>query len=253
MNHNLMNHNEEHNLNSVGGNDAVLWQAFQYFSGELSSDECEAFESLLAESQAAREALSACVGMTGAVRAALAAEVSASASVALSERTNSRASSRRRVARLVSLIGIGAALLIALFGMPGVRSSSGPDEAIVSSGVDNANEADLAHLWLATRKELAEHRRATGAGMDWLYEPDSALNSPFISSDFAWSETEELGDSTMVDLAGGEAVSGDDIAPRTPSWMLAAVSVGDHVEDDWNRDSTTGEATNGASPATDQP
>ncbi|MEZ6111793.1 MAG: hypothetical protein R3C99_12365 [Pirellulaceae bacterium] len=249
-----MNHNE-HNMSSDGGDDALLLQAFQYFTGELSSDECEAFESLLAESQAAREALSACVGMTGAVLAALAAEVSASASApsALPERPNLRSNSRQRVARLVSLIGIGAAVLIALFGMPGVRSSSDPEEAIVSSGVDSANDADLAHLWLATREELAEHRRVTGAGMDWLYDHDSALTSPFIASDFAWSEVDEGSDSEVIDLGGGQAVGGDDVAPRTPSWMLAAVSVGEQVEGDWNHDSTIGEATDGGSPATDKP
>src|SRR5436190_3883177 len=60
----------EHETSKNTANSELLWTGFQYFVGELTDDEAAAFETRLADDQAARETLAEVVALVETTRAA---------------------------------------------------------------------------------------------------------------------------------------------------------------------------------------
>src|SRR5262245_46700476 len=116
------------------------WTAFCYAAGELSADESAAFENLLGEDQAAREALARAVELTQAVASA----------ETIHPTIVARSRSSVWTKRLTWMaIGSAASLLVALLwtgsgslfrGQPGNSQVTG----------------ELAAAWIATQEEMAE-------------------------------------------------------------------------------------------------
>lgn len=174
-------------MNEPHGRESLDWSAFCYLAGELTGQEHEDFEALLAESQNAREALARAVELTQTV-AAVESHAGVVAPAALAE-------SGWRVRLAWMAMGAAAALLAAL-----MLSTARPTPHATASRETLADER-LAAAWTATRAALASARDegAWPAGPILLAE---ATDEPLLANDALF----------------------DDLATiETPSWMTAAV------------------------------
>lgn len=164
------------------------WTAFCYAASELSESETAAFESLLAEDQAAREALARAVELSQAVASAETMQP------VVITRSRSFIWSRRLTWMAV---GSAASLLVAV-----LWSGSGVGSRLQTrfSGQPESSTAthELAAAWVGQQQEQSI---ASDAGQ-WYPAP--------ISESDASSEAEASAD--LADL------------PETPAWMTAAVA-----------------------------
>ena len=167
------------------------WSAFCYAAGELSAEEAAAFETRLADDQAAREALARAVELTEVV-----ASAESLAPVVARSQTNVWTTSvwTRRLTWMA--IGSAASLLVAMLW-------SGGWSWLADESVDSTEQSRLAAAWSQTRRELAES--------------DSDLWYP---GHLAAREATDLPDSGAPSAIIDDAELLDTV---TPKWMTAAV------------------------------
>lgn len=152
----------------------VDWHAFRYVSGEMTVAEAESFETLLAEDQAAREAVAAAVEWMTLTFEAQPAAVSVAPS-AVERRASAAPQTWKSALNVVSV----AAALVALFaalpllGRLAAHRAGGGDE-----------DSQLAAAWSASRSTAAALDAASSLpnvdGDDWppTSEVDSSATTP---------------------------------------------------------------------------
>ncbi len=173
------------------------WLALKYVTGEMAGEDLASFESLLAESQPAREAVAAAVLLSQAV--ALAAGGSPPVEIdkpAPSGHGRRTVSLRQRLSWAIA--GAAVSLLVA-WGLQAWRSASQGDAAARSRPAAQSELADLAGQWSA----------AADLGLPDSYTADGKPDSEDVAADDRGS------------LAAGRDAA-EELA--APDWLLAAVA-----------------------------
>jgi hypothetical protein len=180
---------------SLSEYDDLAWQAFRYVAGELDGPELDCFEMLLAEDQAAREAVAQAIELSQATAAALdhspvrrAGSVNSLHSVSLNKDEDGRIGNSSYVNRLAWLAAALAACVLVAIGL-GQWSKTPASSAA-------ANSDALAVRW----SEVRADQQAL-----WMDDGDTAA----AYSD--WAENVDSSDQQQESIA------------VAPEWMLAAV------------------------------
>ena len=183
----------------------LAWEAFRYAAGEMNAAEGEAFEQLLADDQAAREALAEAVELTQAVHVSYEAEP-AMPLAALQP-------GGRYGAWWMGVALGSAACLFIMLGVQQIQQSQRDivsNEPAVETDVPEKADGALAARW----SEIRESQRD--------YQP--------------WSEV-ALDDELSADNLTPWSVEEESDQPAAPEWMMAAVSAArgsEGREDDMN-------------------
>lgn len=192
------------------------WQAFLYASNELSADERAAFESRLANDQAAQEALASMVSLAEAVCAAESdAEISSNTVVASSTQVAEGPSRRHQAALWMAL---GAACLAMIFGLRQVMQTGNNRQPIAmqQDAQSDGKLVDLAQHWA---QNLDEHSVMEDVATGVVADPavESTYEEPLPAE-----ETESLEFSIAID--NSDDADEEETGIFVPSWMLAAVA-----------------------------
>lgn len=206
-------------------NDDLLWTAYRYSAGELSGPEAEAFELLLADDQAAREALATAVELTETVCAIERTSLITAAATPAS--TSRRAWSQPSVgwvavvaAASIALMFVGQSFLGDGFGPQDVPPGVAPGPIAKIEPMDADTQDADSRLLLA----MLDRSQADGEAIH-----DDASSS-FVAGVIGDDHQELLGPDLepMFDLSGLEGSGSDgagvEDANATPDWLLAAVA-----------------------------
>lgn len=203
--------------------------AFCYIMGELSDEDCEAFETRLADDQSAREAVARNVMLAESVAALSMAELPASVAVDLAADVDvaaamnvGRAHERWLVAA-ACVLALGACLSLFWPRAQGTQSQElattevGPDQQENGETVDGDSVDSLLAVWAdADLHSLLDSTLAESN----LSDAASSLNDDgFVESD-----------QTLVLVELAEADGGPEFV--VPGWMLAAVGTYSPMTDD---------------------
>ncbi len=225
--------------------DALAWQAFLYVSSELSPEEQDAFEALLATDLAAQEAVAEAVSLTAAVHAAESESVyrKHGTEVSLVEPAGAQRTWRQPLVWM--LMGSAASLaLFSLLQMGAKVNAPGPNVAAVDPGSaypgslqpevphpqsgtpQSSGSMDaLAHRWA---ENLERHESAmlplesvAGDYLETTYDNPPAAEDGSLEDPLAFQVAIDVGDLEESELDGQAHAQGNFLVPQ---WMLVAVA-----------------------------
>lgn len=219
--------------------DHLAWLALQYVCDELGADERAEFELLLAEDQAAREAVAAAVEQCAAIRvvyqawaegvprviatsfpmpAAASAEAPTPEPVAASRK---KRLSWRRVAVAAAWMTAGAAAsLLALALLP-----ERPADPLPTTAVIDGDSAALARAYVAS-ESIETQLPSFGALAEWSWDPDAgaAVSDDALITPAGELATLDEADGIAPGLADWETLRVEPLVPAPDDWMLALVA-----------------------------
>lgn len=213
------------------------WLALRYVGEEMSAAERVEFETLLAESQAAREAVATAVTLFATVPLAFAAKEAAKEAAAepvqLSESSSPVARSplvrspvvrsltlRARAVRSMSWMAVGAAAC--LVGMLAIHiAQNSLHWGLVGDEQDQRARSDLALQWtnLASQADSAADAIAPDANSDAALQTNADSTLSALVGDIV---PDAAGDASTNDNTASDAAVTAELA--APSWLLAALA-----------------------------